>query len=92
MMSASWNKVLQIYLSFVGVYSGASVGSVSCSGVWFFFLGVASGVLFAGFGVPAWCSGKVEAGGIRGADDCYSFIENLLQFSKVWSPLADFQR
>ena len=65
--SVSWNKVLQISLSFVGVYSGAGVGSVSCTGVWFFFLGVAAGVLFAGFGVAAWCSGKVEAGG-RGAE------------------------
>ena len=64
--SSSWNKVLQTSLFFVGVYSGAGVGSVSCTGVWFFFLGIASGV-FAGFGVAAWCSGKVEAGG-RGAE------------------------
>ena len=48
------------------MYSGAGIGSVSCTGVWFFFLGIASGV-FAGFGVAAWCSGKVEAGG-RGAE------------------------
>ena len=40
---------------------------MSCTGVWFFFLGVAAGVLFAGFGVAAWCSGMVEAGG-RGAE------------------------
>ena len=65
--SALWNKVLRISLSFVGVYSGAGVGSVSCTGVWFFFLGVAAGVLFAGFGVASWCSGMVEAGG-RGAE------------------------
>ena len=65
--SASWNKVLQIPLSFVGVYSGAGVGSVSRTGVWFFFLGVAAGALFAGVGVAAWCSGMVVAGG-RGTE------------------------
>lgn len=67
MASASWNKVLQIFLSFAGVYSGASVGSVSRTGVWFFFLGVAAGALFAGVGVAAWCSGMVVAGG-RGTE------------------------
>jgi len=65
--SASWNKVLQIPLSFVGMYSGAGVGSVSRTGVWFFFLGVAAGALLAGVGEAAWCSGIVEAGG-RGAE------------------------
>jgi len=66
---ASWNKVLQISLSFVDVYSGAGIEPASCTGVSFFFLGIASGVLFAGFGVAAWCSRsrKVEAGG-RGAE------------------------
>ena len=67
MASALWNKVLQISLSFAGVYSGASVGSVSRTGVWFFFLGVAAGALFAGVGVAAWCSGMVVAGG-RGTE------------------------
>ena len=60
---ATRNKVLQISSSFVAVYSGGGVGSASCTGVWFFFLGVASGVLLASVGVTAWCSGKMEVGG-----------------------------